>query len=91
MAQNSGVYDIAILVAEIEKSPNSGFDFKKKESVKDMIKEGIIDPVLVLKQAITNSSSVASSIITTEVVIADEPKNETSQPSSGMSGMGMDY
>jgi chaperonin GroEL len=91
MAQNSGVYDIALLLAEIEKSPTSGYDFKKNVAVADMIKDGIIDPVLVLKQAISNSSSVASSIITTEVVMAAEPKEEPAMPSGGMGGMGMDY
>ncbi len=89
MAQNCGVYDIALLVADIEKTPTAGYDFKKKVPVKDMIKEGIIDPVLVLKQALSNSSSVAGSIITTEVAMCDEPKAET--PAPAMSGMGMDY
>lgn len=92
MAQNSGVYDISILVNQIESEQLSGYDFKKMIMVEDMIKEGIIDPVLVLKQALQNSSSVACSILTTEVAICDEPKKEeaSAMPSS-MGGMGMGY
>lgn len=91
MAQNSGVYDIALLVSDIEKNSNAGYDFKKMETIKDMLKAGIIDPVLVLKQALSNASSVAGSVITTEVVVCDEPKKEEPMPAGGMGGMGMDY
>lgn len=92
MAQNSGVYDISILVNQIESEQLSGYDFKKMIMVEDMIKEGIIDPVLVIKQALQNSSSVACAILTTEVAICDEPKKEeASAMPSGMGGMGMGY
>jgi chaperonin GroEL len=53
-----------------------------------MLKAGIIDPVLVLKQALSNSSSIANSIISTEVVIVDEPKEEVESPAGGGMGMG---
>ncbi len=95
MAKNSGIYDISILVDKILKGKNSGYNFKTNEHVADMIKEGIIDPVLVIKQALLNSSSIAGSIITTEVVMADEPKSsDDAAPSMaggmpGMGGMGM--
>jgi chaperonin GroEL len=87
MAQNSGVYDISILVDQIEKSLNVGYDFKKMIMIDDMVKAGIIDPVLVVKQAVSNASSVATSIITTEVVVADEPKLEKDSVPAGMGGM----
>jgi chaperonin GroEL len=92
MAQNSGVYDISILVNQIESEQTSGYDFKNMVMVDDMIKEGIIDPVLVLKEALRNSSSVACSIITTEVSVCDEPKKDDSNAMpAGMGGMGMGY
>ena len=92
MAQNSGVYDISILANQIESEKSSGYDFKNMKMVSDMIEEGIIDPVLVLKQAITNSASVSSSILTTEVAVCDEPKKEESASMpSGMGSMGMGY
>lgn len=91
MAQNNAIYDISILVNQIEISTNAGYDFNQMMMVEDMIKAGIIDPVLVLKQAILNGSSVAGSVITTEVAVADEPKEEAESAGSGMGGMGMGY
>lgn len=93
MAQNNGIYDISILVNQIETSAKSGYDFNQMKMVEDMLKAGIIDPVLVLKQAILNGSSVAGSVLTTEVAVADEPKEEASSAGGmgGMGGMGMDY
>jgi chaperonin GroEL len=91
MAQNNAIYDISILVNQIEISTNAGYDFNQMMMVEDMIKAGIIDPVLVLKQAILNGSSVAGSVITTEVAVADEPKEEAESAGAGMGGMGMGY
>ncbi len=89
IARNSGIYDISILANEIENKPNSGYDFKDMKSVQDMVEAGIIDPALVVKQAISNSSSIAGSVITTEVVIADEPKKDDgSDAAAAMAGMG---
>jgi len=54
-----------------------------------MIANGIIDPALVLKQAISNASSIAGAIITTDVAITSEPKKADSTPAmpAGMGGM----
>ena len=89
IAKNSGIYDIALIQAKIEQNNNAGYNFKLLVEVDDMLKAGIIDPKLVLREAITNASSIASSIITTEVVVVDAPKEES--PSPAMGGMGMDY
>jgi chaperonin GroEL len=60
------------------------------QMVPDMLESGIVDPVLVLKQAISNAASVATSIITTEVVICDQPKEEKAE-GAGAGMNGMDY
>lgn len=92
IAQNAGVYDVSITLHKINEDKDFGFDFSSMQGVDNMLKAGIIDPVMVLKQAVLNSSSVAGSIITTEVAIIDEPKEEkTSAGAPGMGGMGMDY
>lgn len=92
IAKNSGIYDIALIQAKIEQNNNAGYNFKLLVEVDDMLKAGIIDPKLVLREAITNASSIASSIITTEVVVVDAPKEESPSPAmGGMGGMGMDY
>ena len=88
IAQNSGIYDVSILLEKIESNPNSGYDFKNNALVDNMLDSGIIDPARVLTQAIMNSSSVAGSVITTEVVMADEPKEESAPAAGGMPGMG---
>lgn len=92
IAQNAGVYDVSITLHKINEDKDFGFDFSSMQGVDNMLKAGIIDPVMVLKQAVLNSSSVAGSIITTEVAIIDEPKEEkTSAGAPGIGGMGMDY
>lgn len=95
IARNSGIYDIALHVQAIEKSPTIGYNFKTLEQVADMVKAGIIDPKLVLSKAIANAGSIAGSILTTEVLIVDAPedKKEAAMPAGmgGMGGMGMDY
>jgi chaperonin GroEL len=88
MAKNSGIYDISIMVNEVVTKPNSGYDFGSNSFVIDMVKAGIIDPAMVVKQAVSNASSVASSLITTEVVIVDEPKDEKDDGASSAAGMG---
>jgi len=90
MAKNSGIYDISLIVKEVLAKKNSGYDFRTNSFVTDMIKAGIIDPSMVVKQAISNATSVASSVLTTEVAIVDEPKKEESgEGMPDMSSMGM--
>lgn len=91
IAKNSGIYDISLIAKEVLAKNNSGYDFRTNTFVEDMIKSGITDPARVVKQAISNAASVASSVLTTEVAIVDEPKKD--EPSAGgmpdMDSMGM--
>lgn len=89
IAENSGIYDISLLLQDINANQNAGYDFKLMESVKDMVKSGIIDPKLVVREAIMNAASISGSILTTQVVMCDEPKDEPKMP-AGMGG-GMEY
>ncbi len=55
----------------------------------DLLKAGVVDPVLVTKNALINASSVASLLLTTACMITDKPKPKSKQPSmAGMDGMG---
>lgn len=56
-----------------ETDPNVGFNARTGEYV-DMVKEGIIDPVKVVRAALEDAASVASLLITTEAMITDLPK-----------------
>ena len=55
--------------------------------VENMLTSGIVDPKIAIREAISNATSVGSSVLTTEVVICDEPKDDKSNPISGMGGM----
>ena len=71
IAKNSGVDD-GVVVNEVKKfvANNIGYDALSNTYV-DMFKEGIIDPTKVTRCAIENAGSVAASILTTEVIVAD--------------------
>ncbi len=58
----------------------------------DMLEEGILDPTKVTRLALQNAASVAGLLLTTEVMVADAPKDESEHahmpPDGGMGGMG---
>ncbi len=55
----------------------------------DMVELGILDPTKVTRSALQNASSVAGLMITTECMVAEEPKEEAPMPAGGdMGGMG---
>jgi chaperonin GroEL len=59
----------------------------KTESFVDMKEAGILDPTKVTRCALQNASSIASTVLLTEVVITDEKTDKDSAPSNPMEGM----
>ena len=59
--------------------------------ITDLIKDGVIDPAKVTKNALLNASSIAGLLLTTEALVAEIPeeKKESAMPPGGMDGMGM--
>jgi chaperonin GroEL len=57
----------------------TGYNIKKCSTV-NMKKDGIIDPYKVTKQALLNASSIAGTILLTEVIAVDIPEENTTQP-----------
>ncbi len=57
----------------------------------DLLKDGVIDPVLVTKSALLNAASVSGLLITIAAMITDkpQPKSKAAMPMDGMGGMGM--
>ena len=56
--------------------------------VPDMLTAGIIDPVKVTRLGVQNSASAAAILLTTEVAVAEEPKEDKpAMPGPGMGGM----
>lgn len=75
---NTGIEDGAFIVKKIQDSKNTycGYDALQEKLVENMIEEGIIDPVKVVKTAVENASSAASTLLTTEGCVVEEPKKE---------------
>lgn len=88
IAINAGRDDGSVIVEAVGKgSAHFGYNASTNEFVVDMFKDGIIDPVKVTRSALQNAVSAAAILLTTEVAIADEPKEE--KPAAPeMGGMG---
>jgi len=90
IAENAGM-DGSIVIDTIKKSSiEIGFDADKLEYV-DMIKAGIVDPCKVTRTALENAASIASTLLTTEALVADLPEKKDRMPAGmpgGMGGMG---
>jgi chaperonin GroEL len=71
-----------------KKNPNIGFNVLTSEYT-DMIKAGVIDPVKVVRGALENAASIASMMLTTDVLVTDMPEKEKApaMPPGGMGGM----
>ena len=52
----------------------------KTDTIEDMKKAGIIDPTKVTRTALENAAAVAGTVLLTECIVVDEPKEENSQP-----------
>ena len=55
--------------------PSNGYDAQSEQYV-DMFKEGIIDPVKVVRTALQDAASIAGLLVTTEAMIADKPEEK---------------
>lgn len=72
IVENTGV-DASVVIGNVKQSKgNSGFNAKTETYSKDLMKDGVIDPVKVTRTAFDSAVSVAGMIIMTEVSIVDE-------------------
>ena len=85
IAANAGL-EGSVIINKVKESPvGTGFDAYKEEYV-DMIKAGILDPAKVTRSALQNATSVASTLLTTESVVANIKEETPAMPAGG--GMG---
>jgi chaperonin GroEL len=86
IVNNAGL-EPSVIVDKVKTSdkPNLGFDAQKEEYV-DMLQAGIIDPTKVTRSALQNAASVASLMLTTEVMITDLPEEKGAGMPGGMPG-----
>mgnify|MGYP000618314261 FL=1 len=86
IAYNAGLEGAVIINKVRESEVGTGFDAYKEEYV-NMIDAGILDPAKVTRSALQNATSVASTLLTTESVVADIKEDTPAMP-AGAAGMG---
>ena len=90
IAENAG-FEGSVVVDKIMRARKKGYGFDAyNEKYVDMLEVGIVDPTKVTRSALQNAASIASTVLTTEAVVADK-KEETPAPAmpagGGMGGM----
>ena len=88
IAANAGLEGAVIINKVKESKPGVGFNAATEEYV-DMVENGILDPVKVTRTALQNATSVASTLLTTESVVANIKEDAPAMPAGGAGGMGM--
>ena len=88
IAANAGLEGSVIINKVRESEVGVGFDALKEEYV-DMVSAGILDPAKVTRSALQNATSVASTLLTTESVVANIKEETPAMPAGGASMGGM--
>ena len=87
ISANAGL-EGSVIISKVRESEDAiGFDAYKEEYC-DMVKAGIVDPAKVTRSALQNANSVASTLLTTESVVANIKEDAPAMP-AGAPGMGM--
>lgn len=99
IAENCGRDGRSVAEKVLENEENFGYN-GLTDQFTDLMKDGVLDPLLVTKSALINASSIASLLVTTASIVTDMPEKEKSAPlppqmggdmmgGMGMGGMGM--
>ncbi|MEO7093705.1 MAG: chaperonin GroEL [Polyangiales bacterium] len=79
----------SIVLNKVRESKSASFGYNAAtDTYGDLIEQGVIDPVKVVRTALQNAASVAGLMLTTEALIAERPKGEKASGGGGMGGMG---
>ena len=91
IAANAG-FEGSVIVDKIKTSGKIayGFDAYNEEYV-DMIEKGIVDPTKVTRSALQNAASIASTVLTTEALVADKKEENPAPAAAAPGGMGGMY
>ncbi|MBQ8145700.1 MAG: chaperonin GroEL [Clostridia bacterium] len=91
IAENAG-FDGSVVVDKIKNCGKIGYGFDAYNEVYcDMMEAGIVDPTKVTRSALQNAASVASTVLTTEAVVADKKEENPVPPPQMNGGMGGMY
>ena len=86
IAINAG-YEGGVMVEKVKSEKgNVGLNAATVDTT-DLVKEGVIDPAKVTRSTVQNATSIASLVLTTEALVAEEPEDEPAMPAGGMGGM----
>ena len=89
IAENAGA-EGSIIVGKLREKAEFAYGWNAQTNeFGDLYKQGVIDPVKVVRTALQDAASVAGLLVTTEAMVAEKPKKETPVPP--MPGGGMDY
>lgn len=88
IAENAGLEGSVIIDKVRSEEPGFGFNALTEEYV-NMVDNGILDPAKVTRSALQNATSVASTLLTTESVVANIKEDAPAMPAGGAGGMGM--
>ncbi|OHT00433.1 hypothetical protein TRFO_32881 [Tritrichomonas foetus] len=87
IAANAGLSGDVVCDKVLSNGTNTfGYDARNMEYC-DMVKKGIIDPTKVVRMELINAASVASSMTSAGVMIADAPEDKTASPVAPPPGM----
>lgn len=88
LMQNAGLNADALLAKVQAAQPGFGIDVNQPGKLVDMTADGVVDPVMVTKQALQNAVSIAATAMTMGALVVDIPEKEApAMPGGG--GMGM--
>nr|MBP3598178.1 chaperonin GroEL [Eubacterium sp.] len=88
ISENAGLEGSVIIDKVRAEEPGFGFNALTEEYV-NMVDNGILDPAKVTRSALQNATSVASTLLTTESVVANIKEDMPAMPAGGAPGMGM--
>jgi chaperonin GroEL len=94
LMENAGLNAEEKLGKVLEAENGKGFDVNDPDKMIDMMKEGIVDPAKVTKEALQNAASIAGTATTMGALVVDLPEEKPAAGGGmpgGMGGMGMDY
>ncbi len=87
IVSNAGIEPSVVVNNVLEGKGNYGFN-AANETYGDMVEMGVLDPTKVTRSALQNAASVAGLMLTTECMIADQPKDDAPAAMPDMGGMG---
>lgn len=88
IAENAGLEGSIVIQKVRESKEDYGYN-AREDKYENLFAAGVIDPTKVTRLALENAASIASLLLTTECVIADEPEDEKAVPAAPPMGGGM--